>query len=88
MKHLYRHLRRALLKWWECRRHRCEYYSCYLAYGPADMPHETYHMECERASRHFDNCRYGERQGNTWVTRDGKLTICPVCRSFEERLRA
>lgn len=71
---------RRLSTWWECRQRRCSYYGHYLAYGPADMPHETYHLVEERAIEHFRTCTYDARHNYH--------RLCPTCSSYERRVRA
>ena len=89
MKRKIRALKRRIRRWLDCRLHRCDYYSHYLVYGPAEMPHASYHLESERAERHFDQCRYNDRpRYRDGFTPAGKLDICPVCLGFEKRLRA
>lgn len=89
MRKLYRRLRRRVRQWWECRTQRCDYYRHYLAYGPAEMPHATYHYVSNEASSHFDACTYNDHpRYRDGFTPEGKLDLCPLCLSFERRIRA
>lgn len=74
MKRLTRRLRRAVAQWWECRTRRCSYYTHYQVYGPCVLSHDGWHNAERLGLEHMKNCR-----------RD---TVCPVCTSWEERLRA
>ena len=47
----------------ECRTRECDYYTHYLAYGPAELEHEGYHAACKqfeeahnRVDRHAKEC--------------------------------
>lgn len=77
MKTLYRRLKRTVQQWWECRQHRCDYWGHYLAYGPPDMPHDTWHLVAEQGLAHFRDCRWNFNE-----------RMCPTCLSYEKRLRA
>jgi hypothetical protein len=89
MKAWFRHARRAMRQWWLCRTERCDYYLHYLAWGPADMPHATWHHVIAEATTHFDTCTYNDHpRYRDGFTPDGKLDLCPICRSYEKRIRA
>jgi hypothetical protein len=62
----------------ECRRHECDYYRHYLAYGGPDLTHEGYHAAEKIAEHHFASC------GSIRNDRGP----CQVCISHEQRLRA
>lgn len=79
MRAFLRRIRRTITQWWECRRQRCDYYGHYLAYGPPDMPHTTWHLVERQGSDHFRTCHWD-------YDRNGRL--CPTCLSYEKRLRA
>ena len=82
-------LQRRFDQWLDCKRQRCDYYLHYLAYGPPDMPHQTFHFVAEQADAHFKHCTYNDHpRYRDGFTPDGKLDICRVCISFEKRLRA
>ncbi len=78
-----RRLRYALRQWWECRAQQCDYYTHYLAWGPAEMPHATWHHLMQQAIEHFEHCRYQPKLVEGW-----KADLCPRCLSFEKRIRA
>jgi hypothetical protein len=61
-----------------CRRHECDYYRQYLAYGGPDLTHEGYHAAEKIAAAHFASC------GSIRNDRGS----CQVCISHEQRLRA
>lgn len=69
-------LRRWLSKRTECLRHRCDYYTHYLAYGPAVLTHEGWHSATAIADRHFRECRWPG------------ANPCPRCTYWEKELRA
>ena len=77
MGRMFRRLRRWFKGWLDCRRKRCGYYRHYLAYGPADMPHRTYHLQDDMAVEHMRTCERSERTGT-----------CRTCEAYERRLRA
>jgi hypothetical protein len=62
----------------ECRKHECDYYRHYLAYGGPDLTHEGYHAAEKIAAAHFASC------GSIRHDRGP----CHVCISHEQRLRA
>lgn len=78
--------RRLLGQWWECRTQRCDYYRHFLAYGPADMPHATWHFVSAQGLEHFRTCRW-QPPKDSWL-HDDRLRHCPTCLSYERRLRA
>jgi hypothetical protein len=80
--------RYRLRQWWLCRTERCDYYHHYLAYGPPDMPHATWHYVMAEAQRHFTNCTYHERPRARDSFVLGEPDLCPTCRSYEKRIRA
>jgi hypothetical protein len=51
-------LKDAIEEWWRCRTGTCDYYTHYLANGPADLIHADYHEAERLAAAHFDDCRY------------------------------
>ena len=72
----FRKLRKLLREFLDCRMKRCDYYTHYLAYGPAELTHIGYHSAIRLANAHFDSCRiHLDRE-------------CPVCTRWEKRVRA
>jgi hypothetical protein len=85
----WRQWRRRLRQWWCCQTERCDYYTHYLAWGPPEMPHATWHHVMAQAKAHFRDCTYHEHpRYPEGFTPDGKLDLCPMCRSYEQRIRA
>jgi hypothetical protein len=61
-----------------CRRHECDYYRHYLAYGGPDLTHEGYHAAERIAAAHFASCASIRHDRGP----------CQVCIGHEQRLRA
>lgn len=68
-------IKRAIRNWWACRIHRCTYFTHYLAYGPAELTHVGFHAAERLGALHFAQCKYSG-------------DVCPMCSSWEKRLRA
>jgi hypothetical protein len=73
---MFRKMKRAIRKWWECQTKQCDYYENYLAYGPAELTHIGFHAAERLAGKHFDNCSYNGPGS------------CSICQRWEQRLRA
>jgi len=71
-----RKIKRAIRQWWECKTKQCDYYTHYLAYGPAELTHIGYHSAEKIGSKHFENCQYNGPG------------FCQTCSHWEKRLRA
>ena len=61
----------------ECKDRKCSYYQHYLAYGPAELTHEGFHVAEENGENHFKNC-----------SRADSRKPCQVCEGYEKRLRS
>jgi hypothetical protein len=71
----------------ECRKHKCSYYSHYLAYGPADLTHEGFHS----AEKH---CEDAQKRMQEWMdnpANEGKhipQLMGEMCGRWEKAVRA
>lgn len=64
-----------------CRERKCDYYTHYLAYGPADLTHDGYHAAVTLAEEHHKNCHICQ-PGST------STKVCNSAAKWEERIRA
>lgn len=60
-----------------CQQRKCDYFTDYLAHGPADLTHEGFHEASTQAAAHMKACSRIERTGT-----------CTTCSNWERTLRA
>jgi hypothetical protein len=74
-----------LYQWWQCTAKECDYYTHYLAYGPAELTHEGYHS----AARICD--RWQQLSMKWWEEHPNSTGPDPyeqMCERWEKAVRA
>lgn len=69
-----------------CRSKRCDYFTHYLAYGPAELTHEGYHAACIKNGE-------AQKRADEWFKAHPLAVKLPegldqLCRTWEARVRA
>lgn len=81
---LWQRIKRAFHQWWDCQTKNCDYYNHYIAYGPAELSHEGYHVACRK-------CEHWQKRNSEYFLKHPEAMHSPFekqCEVWEKRVRA